>query len=187
MSNVGCRGFKYALLSQDDTKGVAYGEFVAVPGLNKIDIKPNSQSATNYGDNAPMESATALGDISVTIDLVNLPAKDQAALLGHTLAADGTMTYASTDVAPYVCVMFSGTKASGKERHAKILKIRFQEADDAYETQEQSPKFKNPQIAGKAVVRTFDHVWKRTIDEDETGATADVVSKFLASVEPAKA
>ncbi len=187
MSNVGCRNFKYALLSQDDEKGVAYGEFVSVAGLNKIDIKPNSQSATNYGDNAPMESATALGDIDVTIDLVNLPAKDQAALLGHTLAADGSMTYASTDVAPYVCVMFSGTKASGKERHAKILKIRFQESEDSYETQEQSPKFKNPQISGKAVVRTFDHSWKRTLDEDETGATADVVKAFLATVEPVKA
>lgn len=35
MSNVGCRNFKYALLSQDDEKGVAYGEFVSVAGLNK--------------------------------------------------------------------------------------------------------------------------------------------------------
>ena len=183
MSNVGVRGFKYAILSQDDEKGVKYGDFIAIPGLNKIDVKPNSQSATNYGDNGPMESATALGDITVSLDLISLPQKDVAALLGHTVTATGEMTCASTDDAPYVAIMFSGLSATGKEKHVKVLKIKFQEVDDNYTTKEQSPKFSNPQLTGKAVVRTYDHVWKRVFDESAEGATAEAAKTFLASVE----
>ena len=183
MSNVGVRGFKYALLSQDDEKGVKYGDFIAIPGLNKIDVKPNSQSATNYGDNAPMETATALGDVTISLDLISLPSKDQAALLGHSVNADGEQVFSGNDVAPYVAVMFSGLAAAGKEKHVKVLKIRFQESDDSFETKDNNVKFHNPQLTGKAVVRTFDGQWKRTLDENDTAVTADKVTAFKASVE----
>ena len=125
---------------------------------------PASSTASNYGDNATMETATALGEISVSIDVVNLPDADRAALTGHTLK-DGVMSYNSNDVTPYVAIRFKGKMSSGKYRHVKVLKLMFQETKDEYDTETDKVAFKNPQLEGKASVRTFDHEWKRTLDE----------------------
>lgn len=183
MSNIGVSDFAYALLIKDDKTGVEYGDFISIPGLNKITVNPESSTASNYGDNATMETATALGDISISLDLVNLPDADRAALTGHTLK-DGVMTYNSNDVTPYVAIRFKGKMANGKNRHVKVLKVMFQETKDEYDTQTEKVAFKNPQLEGKASVRTFDHEWKRTLDEFAETVTEAIAAAFDATVEP---
>ncbi len=48
MSYVGVKNFAYSIMSQDDSTGVKYGEFKSIPGMNKVEIKPNSSSTGNY-------------------------------------------------------------------------------------------------------------------------------------------
>lgn len=181
MSYVGVKNFAYAILNKDDSTGVTYGDFVAVPGINKVEVKPNSSSASNYGDDVPLETAVSLGDIDVSLDLVDIPAKDVAALLGHTVK-DGVTTYAGDDAAPYVAIRFQGTKGDGTDKYIKILKVKFQEPTDTLATKENSAKFQNPKIAGKATARIYDREWKRTLDGD--GAEEATITAFLATVEP---
>lgn len=181
MSYVGVKNFKYAIMSQDDSTGVKYDNFVAVPGINKIEVKPNSSSASNYGDDVPLETAVSLGDIDVSLDLIDIPAKDVAALLGHTVK-DGVTTYAGDDSAPYVAICFQGTKGDGTAKYIKVLKVKFQEPTDTLETKEASVKFQNPKISGKATARIYDREWKRTLDGD--GAEEATIKAFLATVEP---
>lgn len=184
MSYVGVKNFAYAIMSKDDSTGVTYGDFISVPGINKVEVKPNSSSESNYGDDVPLETAVSLGDIDVSLDLVDIPAKDVAALLGHTVK-DGVTTYTGDDAAPYVALRFQGVKGDGSAKYIKILKVKFQEPTDTLETKEKSVKFQNPKIEGKATARIYDREWKRTLDEDD--AEEATITAFLATVEPVAA
>lgn len=184
MSNIGVSDFSYALMTEDDiVKGVKYDAFKKIPGINKIEIKPAANSAVNYGDNVGMEAATSLGEVSVTLDMVNLEKEDIAAMLGHKIDEDGVMTFSGEDEAPYVCCMFRGTKSDGSGRWVKLLKLKFEEMADNYDTKTDKISFQNPQLTAKAVARKFDKIWKRTLDE--TADNADKVTAFTATVEPA--
>ena len=184
MSKVGVSDFKYAIMSKDDETGVTYGNFVSIPGLNHIEVTPNSNTATNYGDNAPMEVATAMGDVTIAIDSVLLPQKDEAALLGHEIdSTTKAMIYNAEDEAPYVAIMFTGLNADGKRSFVKVLKVKFQEIAETYDTKTDTPNFQNPHIEGAAAVRIYDKQWKRKLTEDGVNVTQTEIDAFIASVE----
>lgn len=182
MSMVGVSDFKYALLTADTPEGVTYGEWTRIPSLNKISVNPSSNTATNYGDNGPVESAESLGEVSISADICDIPDKDRAALLGHKLV-NGVMEYNSEDVAPYAAIMFTGLNSNGTRKFVKVLKVKFSEPKDEYTTKEDKVTFSNPQIEGKAVIREYDKAWKRTLDEGAEGVTPEIVSKFTETVE----
>lgn len=183
MSQIGVSDFKYAVLLKDDKEGVSYGEWNAIPGLVSVDIKSSGSVSTNYADNGPFETASNLGDITVAIEQAELPDKDRAALLGHKLGANGEMIYSSDDVAPYVAVMMKGKNADGTAKHVKLLKMKFSEPADSFVTEKGSVDFKNFSVEGKASCRLYDHQWKRTLDERNTGVTDEGIAAFIASVE----
>ena len=184
MSKIGVSDFKYAILSKDDATGATYGTLTGIPGLNHIEVTPNSNTATNYGDNAPMEVASAMGDVTISIDSVYLPPKDEAILLGHSIdSTTGAINYLATDEAPYVGIMFTGLNADGTKRHVKVEKIKFQEVSETYDTKTESPNFQNPHIEGAAAVRIYDKKWKQVLDESNSDVTATQVENFLAAMD----
>ena len=184
MAMTGVDGLQYAILSKDEVTGVTYGEFVKIPGTVKIDVKPASNSASIYADNAPYATATSLGDIDVEIELANFTLEDQAALLGHRVDAKGVMVSAADDIAPYTCFAFRGLKDNDKYMYVKLLKGKFQEPETSNETKGDSPKFGTATLKGKFVARTYDKAWKRVLDADAKGYTAGDETAFMASVEP---
>ena len=184
MSKVGVSDFMYAVLTSDTSAGVTYGTLKAIKGLNHIEVTPNSNTATNYGDNAPMEVATAMGEVTISIDSVFLPPEDEAILLGHSIdTTTGAMSYKATDEAPYVGVLFTGLNADGTKRHVKVKKVKFQEVSETYDTKTDSPNFQNPHIEGAAVVRVYDKEWKSVLDESDTNVTSAMVTTFLSAMD----
>ena len=183
MSLVGISNFHYAPLTTDTKTGVTYGTPVAVPGLVAVDIKTGASSGTLFADNGPYETATTLGDGTITIETADLDLETQAALLGHTVVK-GVMTQKSTDKAPYVAVMFEALKANDTVRYAKLLKVKFQVPDESVKTKDDKITFQTSKIEGKIVVRKFDKQWKRTADEDAEGYEATTGANWYTAVEP---
>lgn len=134
---IGVRNLHYALLKTDDATGVTYDTPVSIPGVRTIDVKPSSGVDTLYGDDAPFDIASYLGDIEVTIDTAELSVEDMAALLGHTVSK-GIIDFKSTDEAPYVAVLFESVKSNGKRRFVKLLKGKFAEPEENYQTKDSS-------------------------------------------------
>jgi phi13 family phage major tail protein len=171
---IGVENLVYAKMTSE---GV-YGTVTTIAPAIKIGLKVKTNTATLYGDNAAQETATAIGEISVDLETTNLPLAVQADMLGHTFdSALGVITHNCNDVAPYVAVGFKAKKANGKYRYVWLLKGRFEEVSEDYETTEDKPKFKSPKIGGTFVTRA-DGNYKFTADEEE----GTVTSTFLSAV-----
>lgn len=183
---IGVRNLHYALLKTDDATGVTYDTPVSIPGVRTIDVKPSSGVDTLYGDDAPFDIASYLGDIEVTIDTAELSVEDMAALLGHTVSK-GIIDFKSTDEAPYVAVLFESVKSNGKKRFVKLLKGKFAEPEENYQTKDSSVHWNTAKITGHFVVRTYDSAWKRVADEDGKDFEAATADAWYETVEAAAA
>lgn len=129
---IGVRNLHYAVLKTDDSTGVTYETPVSIAGVKTIDVKPSSGVNTLYGDDAPFDIASYLGDIEVTIETAQVSVKDLGTLLGHTVEK-GVMEYKSTDEAPYVAILFESVKSNTKKRYVKLLKGKFAEPEDNFQ------------------------------------------------------
>lgn len=183
---IGVRNLHYALLKTDDATGVTYDTPVSIPGVRTIDVKPSSGVDTLYGDDAPFDIASYLGDIEVTINTAELSVEDMAALLGHTVSK-GIIDFKSTDEAPYVAVLFESVKSNGKKRFVKLLKGKFAEPEENYQTKDSSVHWNTAKITGHFVVRTYDSAWKRVADEDGKDFEAATADAWYETVEAAAA
>lgn len=186
MSQIGVSDFKFAIMTDGtDVKGgtATYGEWVEVPGLVSINVKSNGSVVTNFADNGPFETAANLGEISVAIEHADLQDDVRAKLLGHALGATGEMVYNAEDVAPYVALCFTGKQADGSKKHVKLLKVKFSEFGDDFQTEKASVEFRNYSIEGQASIRICDKLWKKTLDERNNGVTPTDITTFLATVD----
>src|SRR5574343_110749 len=116
MAQIGLKNLYYATLTADTAdKATTYGSMKKITGAISADIKPASNSATLYADDGPFDTATTLGEITVTLEMADLPLSVQAEILGHTLDK-GVMVYKATDKAPYVAIAFESEKSNGGTR-----------------------------------------------------------------------
>lgn len=179
---IGVRNLHYAVLKTDDSTGVTYETPVSIAGVKTIDVKPSSGVNTLYGDDAPFDIASYLGDIEVTIETAQVSVKDLGTLLGHTVEK-GVMEYKSTDEAPYVAILFESVKSNTKKRYVKLLKGKFAEPEDNFQGKDSSVHWNTPKLVGHFVVREYDNAWKRVADEDAEGFEDTTGTKWYASVE----
>jgi phi13 family phage major tail protein len=171
MAIVGLKDLHYALLTKDDSTGVTYSTPKKIIGAINAKISPKSNTETLYADDGPSETATALGEIDVELEVKDIPLSVQAELLGHTLS-NGVIVKKAEDVAPYVAIGFRSEKSNGKFRYKWLYKGKFSLPEEDYSTKEDKPKFQTPKIKATFIKREFDGAWEATGDEDETGFTA---------------
>lgn len=168
---VGLKNLHYALLTKDDETGVTYGTPTKIAGAINAKISPKSNTETLYADDGPAETATALGEIEVEIEVSDLPLAVQAALFGHKLE-NGVLTKNASDTAPYVAIGFQSKKSNGKYRFVWLYKGKFELPEQEYQTAEDKPSFQTPKAKGTFIKRVFDNDYQVIGDEDETGFTA---------------
>jgi len=172
MQAIGLRNIHYALLTEDSDSALTYGTPQPLAGAISATISPTSNQENLYADDGVFDTQTALGDISLEMELATLPLKTQAVLLGHTYAS-GVMVQKDTDVPPYVAIGFMARTTKGNYRFAWLLKGKFALKEDDYATMEDAPKWNNPKLSGTFVKRVYDGEWQRVAgsgDEDFTGA-----------------
>ncbi|MGF7036598.1 phi13 family phage major tail protein [Paenibacillus mucilaginosus] len=171
---IGLKDLHIAKLLSDDIAGAVYSVPKKYSGVISAKITPSSTTETLYADDGAAETATALGEITVEINLKDLTLDQQAELLGGTII-DGILVKKDSDTAPYVAVAFRSKKSNGKYRFKWLLKGRFSLPAEEYKTQGDKPEFQTPVISGVFVKREFDGWWEVTGDEDMPGFTlADV-------------
>ena len=178
MAKIGVRKLYYAICTKDDETGVSYGTPKRIVGLNQIDINPSVQTATAYGDDLPLETASNISEISVSFDSVYLPLEDKAALLGHKMK-DDIMISNADDEAPYVAIMFESTQTGGAVQYMKLLKGKFSETQETFNTKGNSIEYANHSLNGSFVARAWDGNHKY----EKVSTDATVAASWYASVE----
>ena len=178
MPKIGVRRLAFAICTKDNKTGVAYSTPKEIVGLNKIDVSPSVQTATAYGDNLPLETASSISEISISFDSVYLPLEDKAALLGHKVE-NGVMVSNADDEAPYVAVLFEANQTGGAIQYEKFLKGKFSETQETFDTKAANINFANHSLNGSFVARQYDGNWRNTLVSTDT----TVAASWYASVE----
>jgi phi13 family phage major tail protein len=168
---VGLKDLHYALLITD-AGSTTYGAVKPIAGAISASIDPAVNTSTLYADDGPDEVASALGEITVELQIKDLPLDIQSALLGHETPSGGVVIKKASDAAPYVAIGFKSLKSTGKYRYVWLYKGKFQLPEENYKTKEENVEFQTPTITGKFVKRISDGNWMSMGDEDDTGFTS---------------
>lgn len=182
---IGLRDVHYALLTKDETGvgGITYAAPVPIIGAITADINPNSSNETLFADDGPMETASALGQITLDLNVADLPLDVQAVLLGHTISA-GVMVRKASDVPPWVAIGFKSLKSNGSYRWVWLVKGKFSVPEQKGATKADKVAFQTPTIKGNFVKRDGDDVWQKTADEDATGYLATTGDGWFTATGP---
>lgn len=174
MSKIGVSNFHYAKQTAEDTASTAatYDTVTAVAGTVSVEVTPSANKSTLYADNGPYETASSLGEINVSLELADLPISVQADLLGHTEdSSTHQLDYKSSDVAPYVAIMFEFLLGNGKKRCVKLYKGKFAEPSENGQTKGENVEFQTSTIEASFVQLKNTGLWKSVKDFDADAST----------------
>ncbi len=175
---VGLQDIHYALLTKDDRTGVIYGTPKLMLPAIQANITPTVNSATLFGNDGPVVTANALGEIEVEIGVADLPFAVQAELLGSTLTTDGLLIDNADDQAPEVALGFKRSMSDGSFRYTWLLKGKFQLPSEEAQTKQGTPSFQTPTIKGIFLKRMFDGHWRFRTDGNDPNAADRIASWF---------
>lgn len=176
---IGVENLVFATLLTDPKGGKAtYEAPEGLPGLIEVKVNPNTSNDTLFADNGPYDVATALGQISVDINVADLPLALQAKLFGHTMGADGVLRRKSGDTPPWVAVGFKSLKSNGKYRYTWLTKGKFSIPEQDNKTKADKTEFQTPTTTGSFVKREADDEWQIQADEDTVGAATAITNWF---------
>lgn len=177
---VGMDKIHYAIMTDEETE--TYSTPKPLPGAITGTVSPTTNNATLYADDQAWETATALGDVGIEINVADLPQESLADLLGATIDENGVMVQTAQDVAPYVAIGWRSMKSNGKYRYFWYYKGRFQPNEESFQTKEDSPSFQTPSISATFIARQKDGKWRVRVDEDGNNVPEEVIKDWFTKV-----
>ena len=166
MATIGLRDLHYAILKQDNAEGASYDTPVKLSGAIAANVNPNTSSATLFADDGPYDSSTTLGEIELELNVADIPAEHNAALLGHSYK-NGVLIKKASDQPPYVAIGYRSLKSNGAYRYTWLYKGKFTDGEQNNQTKGDSIEYQTPTIKGAFVKRDFDDMWQAEADSDD--------------------
>ena len=180
MATVGLKNLFYAECIKDNEDTLTYGTPARIGKAIQVDINPQFAKNTLYADDAPFATASSMTEITVTIDVADIPASVVAALGGHSYdSSNGAITYKADDTPPYVAIIGESEKHDGSTRYFKLLKGKFNETQETIQTKGENVEFTTPKLEGSFVAREHDGKWKVIVDSTDTS----IATSWYASVD----
>ena len=181
MATIGLRDVHYALLIEDPITGSPlYQTPVKVIGAITANINPNPSTATLFYDDGPGDTAATMGEITLELNLADIPLDVQAVWLGHEYVG-GILKRKGGDTPPWLAIGFRTLKSNGAYRYVWLNKGKFSIPEEDYSTKGDSIEFTTPTITGSFVKRDNDDEWQRTADEDAPGFNPSYISTWFMS------
>ena len=184
----GLKDIYYAKLTADtaaegQTAGsTTYGTPKKLGHAISVDMNPNVETATLYGDNAAVATKTKLKEITLTIDTTDIPLEDRAIILGHTYdSTTGGVTVKGDDAAPYVAIMFEATTADDTSHFYKFYKGKFAPTQQQIETAGENINWQTPSMEGTFIARASDSKIYDMLDGANSGSST-LASNWFTSV-----
>ena len=184
----GLKDIYYAKLLTDDapdggTAGSAtYGTPKKLGHAISVEINPDVESSTLYGDNMAVATETKVRSYGINIGTTDIPLEDRAIMLGHAYdSVTGAVTVKGDDKPPYLAVMFEATSAAGNSQYYKFYKVKFAPSQQSMETEGENTNWQTPTLDGTAIARSADGQVYNMVDSSNASA-ASLVSNWFTSV-----
>lgn len=161
-AQVGLKNLVYAIMNDDET----YNAVKSLSPAISAKVTPKVNQDTLNADDETAETSTVLSETDIELNTQDVPLAIQADLLGHRVDSNGVLIANSDDVAPYVAVGFKSMKGNGTYRYIWLLKGRFEEITEDYETKADKVKFSTPTLKATFITRKKDGNWIYKTDDD---------------------
>lgn len=189
-TRIGCDHAVGAVLTEGQDGTPTYATITALPGLIRLSINPNTSVDTLFYDDGPGDTAVTLGKIEVEIEKNALSTDEKAFLLGHQVDTNGALIYGASDVAPWIAIGFRTLKSNGMYKYIWMYKGRFTDPEETNETKGDTINFQTDTITGNFVKLNKSYTingkdikpYRIEIDEEHTGADADLIAKWFTGV-----
>lgn len=169
-AQIGLADLHVALLTKDATDGVEYETPIKLAPAVSASLTSNMDSAIDYGDDGPVETASSFGGVEIEIETTQLNVQQQALLLGQEYK-DGLLVNNSIAVPPYLALGFKSLKADGNYLFVWLYKGKFESVDQQLQTKGESVEFQHPTIRGTFVKRDYDDNYKISGDSSDPDFT----------------
>ena len=179
---IGLDMYHYQIMDDEDLETYPATAPVHIPGLIQANVSPVVNSANLSADDKLYDTADSLSAINVTMGLADIPTADQAALLGHTINADGVLIKKDTDQAPYVAIGYRRRMSNKKYRYVWLYKGKFRPYDQNADTKGETPTFQTPSISATFMPRDKDNQWQAVANEGDLTVLAPTLSTWFDAV-----
>ena len=152
MAKSGLVGLKDIHVGKLADGGNTYESVTALPGALTAKITVSEASETFYCDDAPSDIVNGLESIQIEFELAGLSMKERALLLGQK-EVNGILEESIADIGsrPYIGMTFSAELSNGGQRLISIPKIKFEPAEDEYNTKQDKIERTSAKLKGTAV------------------------------------
>lgn len=171
--------FYYGVIDETSNKAT---EVERVKYLQNITVEMEQEVVRAYGDNTVAELAVSSGDVEVSSQFHTIPLEDKQTLLGFETQGGITAT-GSTDVTPYVAVIFAKTFEDGSREYVGLPKGLFTRPSIEGETKEDGVEFSSEEMSASFMDREvtgFDDDKSVLFAKDEKGETTNRDALFMA-------
>ncbi len=142
VSRIGVSDLHWAPLTEDPVKGTPkYGEVQALPHLKSAAVSRNASTASNHADNRVVETASQLGDKTLTLGLIDVPPDVMAVWYGLEYEKGGLFVGEINPI--YIAVMYKYTYSDGTFRYIRHGKVKPTLSDETTDTKAGSVSFQN--------------------------------------------
>lgn len=157
---IGLDNVVIAEVISDDSSGITYGEVRELKGAVNATINPNSEVATDFGDNGVIIAMNSRGNTEIAFEMTGIDPDVRAFMLGQR-KVNGVTIETAMDAAPYVAMGFriwiAGTDTDGGKiyKNVWLAKGKFSVPEDGAETKKESINFQHENMTGQFVSTIF--------------------------------
>ena len=169
----------YAIMTDETNE--TYGVPKRLPGAISLNVAPSVNVTNLPGDDITYDTTTSQGPTTVSMGVAEIPVEDRAALLGHSIV-DGGLVEKTSDVAPYVALMFRRKLANSKYRYVVLYKGRFQPSTEDIQTKGETVSYQTPVLQATFIERQTDALWRYTTTDGDAGVTSQFLADFFDAV-----
>ena len=180
-SRVGLRDVIFWKLKTDTATTLTYESAAETETVDAIDVSishANADPDILYADDIENDVLYPDTELTVTLEVKELPLALQAKLLGNLVGTKNEIVEVAGATPPYYAMGFKSAKRDGNDRYVWLVKGRAQPLDEQFHTKEKAPTRQNDTISLTFIKRTKDDVFKYVYDT--VGGVA--VPKFFQEV-----
>ena len=167
-SRVGLRDVVFWKLTTDTTASLVYdvggAESVTVDAIDVQITHDNADPDILYADDIENDVLYPDTELTVTLEVKELPLSLQAKLLGNLVGNKNEIVEVAGATPPYYAMGFKSAKRDGNDRYVWLVKGRAQPLDEQFHTKEKAPTRQNDTISLTFIKRTKDDVFKYVYD-----------------------
>ena len=180
-SRVGLRDVIFWKLKTDTATTLTYESAAETDVVDAIDVSishANADPDILYADDIENDVLYPDTELTVTLEVKELPLSLQAKLLGNKVGTQKEIVEVAGATPPYYAMGFKSAKRDGNDRYVWLVKGRAQPLDEQFHTKEKAPTRQNDTISLTFIKRTKDDVFKYVYDT----VGGEAVPEFFAEV-----